>query len=56
MSLKIARHCHAGALALLGWALIFPPMVRDRVDIGAPVNEWDVVREGFATIRDCEQF
>jgi hypothetical protein len=52
---------HAAAVALVGWALIFPPMAADigagtKVDIGAPVNEWEVVRKGFATARDCEQF
>lgn len=47
---------HAVALALVGWALIFPPMLGDQVDIGAPVNEWDVMNKGFATVRACEQF
>jgi len=46
---------HAAALALVGWALIFPPLVGDRVDIGAPVNEWEIMGKGFATVRDCEQ-
>jgi len=52
---------HAAALALVGWALIFPPMAADlgsgtKVDIGAPINEWEIVRKGFATVRVCEQF
>ncbi len=52
---------HATALALIGWALIFPPMAADigagsQVDIGAPLNEWEVVRKGFATAHECEQF
>jgi hypothetical protein len=52
---------HAVALALVGWALIFPPMAAEmgtgtQVDIGAPLNEWEVVRKGFATVHDCEQF
>jgi hypothetical protein len=52
---------HVAALALVGWALIFPPMAADigagtKVDIGAPVNEWEVVRKGFATAHDCEEF
>jgi hypothetical protein len=52
--------CHAPALALVGWALISPPMINTdvggQVDIGAPVSEWNIVGEGFATVRDCEQF
>jgi hypothetical protein len=47
---------HAAALALVGWALIFLPMLGDRVDIGAPVNEWDVMGKGFASVHACEQF
>jgi hypothetical protein len=47
---------HTAALALVGWALFFPPIIGDRVDIGAPVNEWDVMNKGFATVHDCEQF
>jgi hypothetical protein len=31
-------------------------MVGDQVDIGAPVNEWDVIAKGFATVHDCEQY
>jgi hypothetical protein len=52
---------HATALALVGWALIFPPMAAEmgagsQVDIGAPLNEWEVLRKGFATAHECEQF
>ena len=44
------------ALVLFGWALILPPMLGDRADIGAPVNEWDVLRKGFATAHDRDEF
>jgi hypothetical protein len=47
---------HSMAAALVGWVLIFPPLVGDRVDIGAPVNEWEVMGKGFATVRECEEF
>jgi hypothetical protein len=35
---------HAATLALLGWAIIIPPMIRGHVDTGAPISEWDVFR------------
>jgi hypothetical protein len=44
------------AAVLVGWVLIFPPLVGDRVDIGAPINEWQVMGRGFASARECEQF
>lgn len=47
---------HTAALALLGWALILPPMVGDQVDLGAPVNDWTVGARGFATEHECEQY
>ena len=52
----IVKHHHAAALALVGWALIFPPMLADQVDIGAPVNEWTVGARGFATVAECEKY
>ena len=51
--------CHAPALALVGWALISPPMINTdvdgQVDIGAPVSEWNIVGEGSSDIfvDDC---
>lgn len=30
------------AMGAVGWALIFPPLVGSQVDIGAPVQEWQV--------------
>ena len=50
------RQMIMNALVLFGWALILPPMLGDRADIGAPVNEWDVLRKGFATAHDCDKF
>jgi hypothetical protein len=52
---------HAAVLALVSWALIFPPMAAEmgagtQVDIVAPLNEWEVVRKGFATAQACEEF
>jgi hypothetical protein len=46
---------HAAALPLMGWALIFPSMVGDRVDSGAPVREWEVMGKSYPTIKDCEK-
>jgi hypothetical protein len=31
-------------------------MLGDQVDIGAPVNKWEVMGKGFATVHTCEQF
>ncbi len=65
------RPHHAAALALVGWVLIFPPnlvydcpekapegmgCVQLWIDIGAPINEWQVVQRGFGTAHDCEEF
>ena len=79
------KFCHTAAFALVGWALIYPPMhvcdsprnatppsttshipievdlMRNGVmcaemDIAAPVTEWEVVKRGFATAHDCEEF
>ena len=47
---------HAAVLTLVGWALIFPPMIGDQVDIGAPVKEWTVGARGFATVAECEKY
>src|SRR5260370_40802216 len=53
---------HIAALALIGWALICPPPATEATgrawefDIGAPITEWAVMRRGFATVRECEEY
>jgi hypothetical protein len=72
MEIRRTRLAHATALALVGWALIFPPIhlydcshgggpsglfgCQVQMDIGAPVNEWRVAQRGFATHQACDEF
>lgn len=45
---------HAAALALVGWYLMLPPLLRDRRDwnTGAPLSQWTIIKS-FHTRKDC---
>lgn len=44
---------HAGALALVGWYLMMPPMGNGKVYLTAPLNMWQIVVSA-ATLKDCK--
>lgn len=46
--------CHAGALALVGWYLMEPPVIpsSDRYDVQAPLSRWKITAR-FDTAAQC---
>jgi hypothetical protein len=44
---------HAAALALVGWWVMFPPLVGGRCQVNAPLSQWD--KSGpFDTADQCK--
>ncbi len=46
------RHLHAATLALLGWYLMMPPILDNKLYEHAPVSQWQIAAS-FDTSDDC---
>jgi hypothetical protein len=44
---------HAAALALVGWYLIVPPLLKKGVDLSAPLSQW-VPLTSYDRAKQCE--
>jgi hypothetical protein len=44
---------HAAALALVGWFLMMPPLLKKSVDLTAPFSRWVTVNS-YDTSKQCE--
>ena len=49
------KPCHAAALALVGWYLMFPPHKSDGwADYNAPLEKWIVTGQRFDNAQSCQ--
>ena len=55
------KHCHAAALALVGWSIVVPPFqglpspFEPHANLHAPLRDWQLLRGSWASAEDCNQ-